>query len=213
MLVFYAIANSIVVKALAAEKLPAPPKLDPEEIAEYPSGTGRAPRVIQTVAKQSWQRRSRTMRRSVSNGPPHDQQGGRRGLSRNFPSSAPSASRENLLESILFPSRAVADQYVQWLVETKSGQAINGILIEETPDYLLLRDANAKDFKINRKDVEAKKKSPNSLMPDNLLLYLTEDELRSTCGRGAFCTCNSLKSPPVVPTTWRREERLEHLDA
>src|SRR5262249_6482689 len=44
------------------------------------------------------------------------------------------ASRENLLESILYPSRAIADQYQQYLVETKTGISVNGIIIEETKE-------------------------------------------------------------------------------
>src|SRR5205823_10626879 len=34
------------------------------------------------------------------------------------------ASRENLIESILYPSKAVADQYLNWNVETKKGVTI-----------------------------------------------------------------------------------------
>jgi putative membrane-bound dehydrogenase-like protein len=76
------------------------------------------------------------------------------------------ASRENLLESILYPSRAIADQYQQYQIETKSGLLINGLLIEETADHILVRDANAKDYKIAQKEVEARKKVPTSLMPE-----------------------------------------------
>src|SRR5262249_53703891 len=43
------------------------------------------------------------------------------------------ASRENLLESILYPSKAVADQYVTWVIETKQGLTLSGLIVEETP--------------------------------------------------------------------------------
>jgi putative membrane-bound dehydrogenase-like protein len=78
------------------------------------------------------------------------------------------ASRENLVESILYPSRAIADQFQQYLVETKTGIQVNGIIIEETAEYLLLRDVNAKDYKITQADVDTKKKVPTSLMPELL---------------------------------------------
>jgi hypothetical protein len=107
-----------------------------------------------------------------------------------------------LLESILYPSRAVADQFIQWVVETKNGQVINGILIEETTDYLLLRDLNAKDYKVARKNLETKTKSPKSIMPDNLLLFLSEEELLDVVEY-----LYSLKSPPLAPTAWWRENR------
>ncbi len=87
------------------------------------------------------------------------------------------ASRENLLESILYPSKAIADQFVTWIIETKQGLTLTGLIIEETPQYVLLRDANGKDTKIDRKDIDDRKKSPKSLMPEDLIGFLTEEDL------------------------------------
>jgi putative membrane-bound dehydrogenase-like protein len=87
------------------------------------------------------------------------------------------ASRENLFESILFPSKAIADQYITWVVETKAGLVITGLLVEETADRITLRDANAKDTRINKSEIETRIKSHDSLMPNNLLVYMTEDDL------------------------------------
>jgi putative heme-binding domain-containing protein len=86
------------------------------------------------------------------------------------------ASRENLLESILYPSRAIADQYQQYAVETKNGIVINAIVTEESPRYLVLRDVNAKEYKVNLGDIDSKKKVPTSLMPE-LIRYLSEQDL------------------------------------
>ncbi len=87
------------------------------------------------------------------------------------------ASRENLLESILYPSKAIADQFVTWNIVTRDGKALSGLVIEDTADHVLLRDANGKDTKIDKKDIEAREKDPKSIMPDNLLAYMTEDDL------------------------------------
>jgi putative membrane-bound dehydrogenase-like protein len=87
------------------------------------------------------------------------------------------ASRDNLFESILFPSKAIADQYVVWVVETKKGTSLTGLLVEETADSLTLRDGNGKDTKIARPDIETREKSPKSLMPEDLLVYMTEQDL------------------------------------
>ena len=38
-------------------------------------------------------------------------------------------SRENLFESILPPSKAIADQYVSWKIDTLDGQTITGLLV------------------------------------------------------------------------------------
>jgi putative membrane-bound dehydrogenase-like protein len=87
------------------------------------------------------------------------------------------ASRENLFESILLPSKAIADQYVSWVVETKKGLVLTGLLVQETPDSITLRDANAKDTRIDKKEIETRSKSLVSLMPSDLLSYMTEEDL------------------------------------
>jgi putative heme-binding domain-containing protein len=87
------------------------------------------------------------------------------------------ASRENLFESILFPSKAIADQYISWIVETNNGLQITGLLVEETPDHITIRDANAKDTKIAKKDIASREKSAVSIMPADLLAYMTEEDL------------------------------------
>jgi putative membrane-bound dehydrogenase-like protein len=87
------------------------------------------------------------------------------------------ASKQDLLESILNPSKAVADQYVNWQIETKKGVVLSGLLVEETPTAITLRDGNGKDAKIEKSDIESREKSQKSFMPDNLLAYMTEDDL------------------------------------
>jgi putative membrane-bound dehydrogenase-like protein len=87
------------------------------------------------------------------------------------------ASRENLFESILLPSKAIADQYVVWDIDTKKGVRISGLLVEETPEFLTLRDANGKDTRVAVKDIDERKKSLISIMPADLLAYMSEDEM------------------------------------
>jgi putative membrane-bound dehydrogenase-like protein len=87
------------------------------------------------------------------------------------------ASRENLFESILLPSKAIADQYVVWQIETKKGTTLAGLLVEETSASVTLRDGNGKDAKILKTEIEGREKSPKSLMPDDLLVYMTEEDL------------------------------------
>lgn len=86
-------------------------------------------------------------------------------------------SRENLFESILNPSKAIADQYITWLIETSKGQLIAGLLVEENDQAVTLRDGNGKDVRIPRTEIEGRSKSPKSLMPEDLLLYMTQDDL------------------------------------
>jgi putative membrane-bound dehydrogenase-like protein len=86
-------------------------------------------------------------------------------------------SRENLFESILLPSKAIADQYINWVIQTNQDQVLTGLIVEDTPSYLTLRDANGKDTKIDKKEVASRTRSPNSIMPSDLLASMTEDDL------------------------------------
>jgi putative membrane-bound dehydrogenase-like protein len=87
------------------------------------------------------------------------------------------ASRENLYESILYPSKAIADQYLQWKIDKVDGISLSGLIMQETPTSITLRDANAKDTKIDKKDIDTRTKSAVSLMPENIIAYMNEDEM------------------------------------
>jgi putative membrane-bound dehydrogenase-like protein len=87
------------------------------------------------------------------------------------------ASRENLFESILYPSKAIADQYLTWNIETSKGLALSGLIVEETADHVTLRDANGKDTRIDKKEIDSRAKSPNSLMPNDIIGRMTTDDL------------------------------------
>lgn len=88
------------------------------------------------------------------------------------------ASKENLYESILDPSKAIADQYLQHQVTTVADVTVTGLLVSDTPQAIILRDANGKDTVIPRKDIEGEpRKLKVSIMPQDIVAGLTEDEL------------------------------------
>jgi putative membrane-bound dehydrogenase-like protein len=88
------------------------------------------------------------------------------------------ASRENLYESILIPSKAIADQYLQHQVTTTAEVTITGLLVADTPTAITLRDANGKDNTIAKKDILGEvRKLKTSIMPEDIVAALTEDEL------------------------------------
>jgi putative membrane-bound dehydrogenase-like protein len=107
------------------------------------------------------------------------------------------ASKENLFESILFPSKAIADQYVSWIVETKAGLVITGLLVEETPTHLTLRDANGKDTKIAKTEIDSRMKSLKSLMPEDVVVHLSEDDLVDM-----VAYLGTLQSAAFSPDSW-----------
>ncbi len=87
-------------------------------------------------------------------------------------------SRENLYESLLLPSKAIADQYIQHSVTTTADVTVSGLLVSDTPAAITLRDANGKDTTIAKKDIDgAVRKLKVSIMPEDIIAAMTEEEL------------------------------------
>ncbi len=108
------------------------------------------------------------------------------------------ASKENLYDSILTPSKAIADQYLQWKINTLDGKSVIGLLVAENDKEITLRDANGKDYTFAQKDLDGpKQKSLVSIMPDNLVAALTEGDLIDVV-EYLF----TLKTPALTPDSW-----------
>jgi putative heme-binding domain-containing protein len=86
-------------------------------------------------------------------------------------------SREAILAEILRPSQSIGQQYYVWNVQTKDGKVTAGIIVEEQPDRLTLRDAQGKATTIRKADIEARTRSEVSLMPELLAGEFTRQEL------------------------------------
>jgi putative membrane-bound dehydrogenase-like protein len=106
------------------------------------------------------------------------------------------ASKENLYDSLLTPSKAIADQYVSWKLDTDDGQSITGLVVGETETTVTVRDANGKDYNFPAKGTE-RKKSLQSIMPEGLIATLTEDELVDLV---EYLT--KLQTPSLTPDSW-----------
>jgi putative heme-binding domain-containing protein len=107
------------------------------------------------------------------------------------------ASRENLFESILYPSKAIADQFLTWTVETTRGVTVQGLLVEDAPTHVVLRDAEGRDTRIAKKDIDKQEKSLKSLMPEDLVVTMSEQELVDLVEYML-----TLKTASLTPLTW-----------
>ncbi len=106
------------------------------------------------------------------------------------------ASKENLYDSLLTPSKAIADQYLSWTLTGEDGQGITGLVVGETESTITVRDANGKDYAFPAKGTE-RKKSLTSIMPEGLIATLTEDELVDVV---EYLT--KLQTPSLTPDSW-----------
>jgi putative membrane-bound dehydrogenase-like protein len=74
-------------------------------------------------------------------------------------------TKEELLNSILNPSAAIEARFVNYIVMTKDGRIEDGILANETPGAVTLRNAD-RDVTILRKNIVEIRASTISLMPE-----------------------------------------------
>jgi putative heme-binding domain-containing protein len=84
--------------------------------------------------------------------------------------------REDLLESILEPSRRIEPQYAAYVARTADGRALTGLLVRRDGNEVVLRDGQNKEIVLAAKIVAELQPTRTSLMPDGQLAGLTAQE-------------------------------------
>ena len=85
--------------------------------------------------------------------------------------------KAHLIVEILDPSRSVEGNYRQYIVSTKAGRVLSGLLASETRTTVELLDAEAKRHTIQREDIDELQASTKSLMPEGFEKQLSKDDL------------------------------------
>jgi putative heme-binding domain-containing protein len=86
--------------------------------------------------------------------------------------------RDWLLVSLVDPSAVIRKEYLSYVVVTRGGRTLTGLLAEQTPGHVTLVAANNERTTVARDQVELIEESRVSLMPDDLLKGLKPQELR-----------------------------------
>ncbi|MCL6260169.1 HEAT repeat domain-containing protein [Aquiflexum sp. TKW24L] len=85
-------------------------------------------------------------------------------------------SRQEILESLIDPSKRIAPGYGIAMLELNNGRAINGVLEKETNSSVLIKMGNNPDTLIQKKDIKTQKMAASS-MPD-MKAILSRREIR-----------------------------------
>jgi len=91
------------------------------------------------------------------------------------------AERRNLdllVRNVVDPSAVIREQYITHVATTVDGRVLTGLLAESTEQTVTLLDAKNKRTVLERAEIEELAESPGSLMPDNLLDALTQQQIR-----------------------------------
>ena len=84
--------------------------------------------------------------------------------------------REDLLESILEPSRRIEPKFAAYVAHTADGRSVTGLLVKRDANEIIMRDAQNKEIVIAAKNLEELRPSRTSLMPDGQMAGLTAQE-------------------------------------
>jgi putative heme-binding domain-containing protein len=87
--------------------------------------------------------------------------------------------RRDILESILWPSKIISDQYQAEMLELTDGSIVSGMLVRENATALLIRTGENPDkpVVVTKARVANRVTSTVSLMPEGLIDSLTHDEI------------------------------------
>ena len=85
---------------------------------------------------------------------------------------------DTLLPGILDPSREIREGFEHMQVRTRDGRLLSGFLADRTDKLLILRGIDGGDAVVEQSQVESAKVSPSSLMPEGLLIGLSDQQLR-----------------------------------
>jgi putative membrane-bound dehydrogenase-like protein len=77
-------------------------------------------------------------------------------------------NREDLMTSVLEPSKVIAQGYETIVIETSKGVTLTGVFKGESGDAVNLTDAEGKPHRVSKKDIDERMFSPLSTMPNGL---------------------------------------------
>lgn len=86
-------------------------------------------------------------------------------------------SWDQLLSNVLDPNLVIGAAYETHTVVTDDGRVLTGLLVEDSPQRIVLKLQGAKLEAVPRDNIEQSEKSPLSLMPEELEKQLTPAEL------------------------------------
>ena len=95
--------------------------------------------------------------------------GDRRALGPDLTGVSKRFSRNDLFAAIVEPNRDISARYQTTSIETNDGKTLSGLIVYESIDGLLLRDAEHRTYRVEAGEIASRHLQRNSLMPEGLL--------------------------------------------
>jgi putative heme-binding domain-containing protein len=85
----------------------------------------------------------------------------------------------HMLLNVVNPSAEIREGFENLLAVLADGRIVQGFLVEQDPQVLVLRNTDGQTISIARDEIDELVPQKKSLMPENLLKDLTDDQIRS----------------------------------
>ena len=85
--------------------------------------------------------------------------------------------KKEILESILFPSQVISDQFASQTVVTKTGKTLFGMVAPAGDGSLVVLEPNGRKVTVKKDNIEETTRSKTSAMPEGLLNTMTLEEI------------------------------------
>jgi putative heme-binding domain-containing protein len=84
---------------------------------------------------------------------------------------------ELILPDIIMPNKSIAQNYESYVIETRSGGIVEGVIGPQTPNTITLRHEDGKQDVIQREDIKNIYMTNLSAMPDDLDKQVSVDQM------------------------------------
>jgi putative heme-binding domain-containing protein len=84
---------------------------------------------------------------------------------------------QDIVVAVIDPNQAIAGGFAGYLVETRDGRDLSGVIAAETPTSITLRIAGGQEEVLLRSDLSSLRSSGLSLMPEGLEKTLRPQDL------------------------------------
>ncbi|WP_435011601.1 PVC-type heme-binding CxxCH protein [Tundrisphaera lichenicola] len=85
---------------------------------------------------------------------------------------------DTMLLSIVNPTAEIREGYASFAVAALDGRTLEGVLVDQDPNVVVLRDSQGRDNSIRREEIEEMVASRTSIMPEGMLKEMTDPEIR-----------------------------------
>jgi hypothetical protein len=85
--------------------------------------------------------------------------------------------REGILSAILEPHKEVASQFIAYVVNTKDGETVSGIVTKDDASSMTLKMMGGAEVTLQRSNIQGSSSSGQSLMPEGLETGLTPQDM------------------------------------